>query len=80
MTAVARRPLPYARVQTITAQARDVHPGRVVLTLLASLLFALGWAAFKVCAVAWLALAWCAVAVREGWREARGPKVTRAAS
>lgn len=67
-------------VDRISAQARDVHPGRVLLTLLAGLFFGLGWVAFKVCAVVWLAFAWCAVATREGWHEARGPKVTRAAA
>lgn len=80
MTTIAnRRPLPY-RVERITEQAREVHAGRALLTLLAGFFFALGWVAFKVCAVAWLAMAWCAVATREGWREARKPKVTRAAS
>lgn len=59
-------------VDRITHQARDVHFGRTLLTLLGSMFFALGWLAFKVAAVLWLACVWCAVAVREGWRTARG--------
>ena len=74
-----RRPLPY-RVESITEQAREVHAGRVLLTLIAALFFGLGWIVAKTCAVAWLAIAWCAVATREGWREARKPKVSRAAA
>ena len=64
-------------VERITAQAREVHAGRTLLTLLAAFFFALGWVAFKTCALLWLAAAWCAVATREGWREARKTKVSR---
>lgn len=59
--------------ERITAQAREVHFWRTVLTVLAALLFGVGWLAAKTCTVAWLALAWSAVAIREGWREARKP-------
>lgn len=58
-------------VERITAQARDVRVGPVVLSIVASVFFAIGWLAFKVCALAWLAVVWCAVATREGWREAQ---------
>lgn len=61
-------------VAKITQQAREVHAGRTLLTLIAALFFALGWLALKVCQVAWLAGAWCAVATREGWRQARSTK------
>lgn len=57
----------------IAAQARDAHPGRAVLTLVAGLLFGVGWMVAKVFAVAWLAAAWSFLAVREGWRSAHGP-------
>lgn len=59
-------------VDRITAQARTVHAGRVLLTLIAGALYLAGWVAFKVVAVLWLAMAWCAVATREGWRSAHG--------
>lgn len=62
-------------VASISAQARQVHAGRTLLRLLTGLFYVIGWVAFRVCAVAWLAMAWCAVATREGWRDAR--KVSR---
>lgn len=55
----------------ITAQAREVHFWRTVLTVIAALLFGLGWVMAKTFALVWLAFAWSAVAVREGWREGR---------
>lgn len=55
----------------ITAQAREIHPGRTILTWLAIDLFVLGWSVSKVTQVLWLAGAWSFVAAREGWREAR---------
>lgn len=64
------------RMDRITSQAREVHPARTALTALAALLFVLGWSAFKVVAVVWFAVTWCAIAVREGWREARVPAST----
>ena len=67
MTAITER-IP---LDEITAQAREVHFWRTVLTLVAALLFGLGWVTAKVFALAWLAFAWSAVAVREGWREGR---------
>lgn len=72
MTAITER-IP---LDEITAQAREVHPGRTILTVIAAFFFALGWLTAKTFAVLWLALAWSAVAIREGWREAqvsRGP-------
>lgn len=68
-------------VDEITEQARQVHFWRSVATVIAAVLFGLGWVAFKFFAVAWFALAWCGCAVREGWREARhapqGPSPVR---
>lgn len=63
--------------ERITAQAREVHFWRTVLTLIAGLLIGIGWLAFKVLAVTWLALAWCGCAVREGWRSAHPPESPR---
>jgi uncharacterized membrane protein len=67
-------------VERITAQARQVHAGRTLLTLLAGFFYVLGWLAFRICAVAWLAVVWCAVATREGWREARKAEAARKVS
>lgn len=55
----------------IEQRARHARPGRAVLVVIASLLFGLGWLAFKACAVAWLAAAWCGSAVIEGWSSAK---------
>jgi hypothetical protein len=68
-------------VDVITARARDARPGRMLLTLLAALLFAVGWLfaqavtrTEKVGAGLWLTAAWCWFAVAEGWRQARPAK------
>lgn len=67
MTALTER-IP---VDDITARARSARPGRAVLTIIAAVLFGLGWVVYKACALAWLAAAWCGSAVIEGWQSAR---------
>lgn len=59
--------LEHVPVDRISVEARQVHLGRVLLTLFAALFFAIGWVAGK----AFLAVAWCGVAVKVGWQEAR---------
>jgi hypothetical protein len=58
----------------ITRQARQVRFGRVLLTVLAAVFFGIGWLVARL----FLAVAWCAVAVRTGWQEGRhgGPAGT----
>jgi hypothetical protein len=58
-------------VDRITARAREANPVRLLLTLIGSLLFGLGWLAFKIVRVLWFAAAWCAFAAAEGWQQAR---------
>ena len=60
-------------VDAITAQAREVRFWRTVLTVIAAVLFGLGWVTARVFAVLWLAVSWSWVAVREGWRASHGP-------
>jgi uncharacterized membrane protein YedE/YeeE len=67
-TVLARVP-----VDEITAQARQVRPGRTVLTVIAAVLFGLGWVTARVFSVPWLAVMWCGLAVREGWQASHGP-------
>lgn len=67
-------------VERITAQAREVHAGKTLMTLVAGLFFVIGWVAFRVVAVVWLAMVWCAVATREGWRESRKAEARRKVS
>lgn len=57
----------------ITAQAKAVRPGRAVLTVIAAVLFGIGWVTARVFSVLWLAVMWTGVAVREGWRASHGP-------
>ena len=73
MTTIAER-VPLDRIER---RARDAHPGRAVLAVIAGLLFGLGWVAYKTCAGAWLAVAWCGSAVAEGWVSARAQQRSR---
>jgi hypothetical protein len=54
-------------VDEITAQARQVHLGRALLTVFAAFFFAVGWLAGAL----FMSLAWSATAVKVGWLEAR---------
>lgn len=63
MTTVLRR----VPVERISDQAREIRAGRLLLTLVAGLLFAVGWSA----GAAFRALVWCAVAVKVGWQDGR---------
>lgn len=60
-------------VDRITAEARQANFGRAVLTVIAAVLFSVGWVAARAVGVVWVAAAWCAVAVRVGWNAARAP-------
>jgi hypothetical protein len=64
-------------VNDITRQAREISPGRTILTWIGAVLFALGWILHKTFALLWLAGAWAFVAARKGWREAGRPRGTR---
>jgi len=59
-------------VDRITAEARQVRFGHTVLALVAFLLI---WAG-RLAGYAWLVPVWCALAVREGWRDVHPPKVS----
>lgn len=56
-------------VDRISIEARQIHFGRALLTLIAALLYLIGWVPGKLT----LALAWCAAAVKVGWVEAHRP-------
>lgn len=73
MTAV----LEQVPVDRISGRAREVRFSRLLVTVIAGVLFAAGWLACKAFAVAWFAAAWSAVAVAEGWAEARRSQVKR---
>ncbi|MDI9885913.1 hypothetical protein QMZ92_16385 [Streptomyces sp. HNM0645] len=56
-------------VGRISAEAREIRFGPALLTLVAGVLFALGWLAAKVCRAMWAVVAWTFAAVRVGWQE-----------
>jgi hypothetical protein len=58
-------------VERISERARTASPGRVVLTVIAAVLFGLGWVTYKALAGVWFVIAWCGAAVAEGWQSAR---------
>lgn len=60
-------------VDQISEQAREVRFSRTLLTVIAGILFGLGWVVAKAFGLAWLALAWSATAVKVGWQEGRAP-------
>jgi hypothetical protein len=60
-------------VDRITERARRIDPLRLLLTVLAAPLVALGWTAGKVVTVVWVVLAWSLAAVQVGWEDARSP-------
>lgn len=57
--------------QRITAEARETHFWRTVLTVIAGLLFGVGWITYKTVAGLWFVAAWIGTAVKVGWQEAR---------
>jgi uncharacterized membrane protein len=56
-------------VERIDTSARAMHPGRMVLTMLASVLYALAWLVAKVFAVIWLIITWCVAALKVGFTD-----------
>lgn len=58
-------------VQRITAEAREVHFRRTMVTLLAGLFWLIGWSVGKAFTGLWLAVAFVVLAVRVGWSDAR---------
>lgn len=61
---------PTERIDAISAQAREVHVGRLLLAFVAATLILLGRCAGGVVN----GLVWAALAVREGYRDARAPR------
>lgn len=55
----------------IARQAREIHPGRALLSAAAAFLFGLGWLISKTFMAVWFVAMWMFVATREGWRTAK---------
>jgi hypothetical protein len=69
--------LDHVPVERISERASSVRFSRVLVAVVAGVLFGLGWVAYKTLAVVWFAAVWCAMAVAEGWADARRGQVTR---
>lgn len=61
-----------ATLDKIQADAAQLQPSRVALTMVAAPLFALGWAAAKAWAVLWLLISWVMAATVVGWKSGKG--------
>lgn len=64
--------LQQATVDLIREEARALTPVRSLLTLIAAMLFGLGWCVAKAFGVVWLGIAWSLAAVKVGWKSAQG--------
>lgn len=64
--------LQQATLDQIREQARTLTPLRTFLTLIASVLFGVGWLAAKTLGVIWTGLTWAYAAVVVGWKSSRG--------
>lgn len=69
MTALLER----VPLDEISVRARQVRPGRTVLTLIAGVLFGIGWLAARAFALAWLSFTWSWAAASVGWHASHGP-------
>jgi hypothetical protein len=67
-------------VERITAEARQIRFWHTVLTLIGALLILVGRCAYWTFAGLWLAVTWCAAAVKVGWQEARAADARRRAA
>lgn len=61
-------------IDNVHAQARELRPLRVLLTVLAFPFFVLGWGIRVVVGAVWFVLAWCWAAVVVGWQAAKREK------
>ena len=66
MTVLERVPL-----DRIDERARAADPGRAAATVIAAVLFGLGWLAARALSIMWAGVAWSASAVAEGWAQGR---------
>lgn len=60
-----------ATLDRIRDEARTLTPVRSLLTLIAAVLFGLGWLVSKAFGIVWMGIAWSAAAVKVGWRSGR---------
>lgn len=63
--------LQQATLDQIREQARTLTPLRTLLTLIASVLYGIGWAAARTLGVIWTGLTWAAASAKVGWGDGR---------
>lgn len=56
-------------VDRVNTEAKEVHPGQLLLVAFAAVFFAIGWVLAKLVRL----VAWVIAAVKVGWFEAGGP-------
>lgn len=56
-------------VDRINTEARQINLGRALLTLVAGLLYAIGWIVARTTIYLWIAITWCVAAVKVGARD-----------
>lgn len=61
-------------VERVESEARQIRPGRTVLTVIAAVLYAVGWLIGQVFRAVWLVVSWSLAAAKVGFREARTPR------
>lgn len=59
-------------LDTVSAQARQIRPGRTLLALVTGLLFGAAWLAAKSLGLLWLSIAWALTAMKVGWQQGSG--------
>lgn len=58
-------------LERIQAQASEIDPVKVAVSIVAAIPYVLGWVIAKVFTVAWVVLSWTIAAGRVGWQDAR---------
>jgi hypothetical protein len=61
-------------VERVENEARQIRPGRTVLTVIAAVLFAVGWLVGLVVRGVWLLISWSLAAAKVGFADARRPR------
>jgi hypothetical protein len=61
-------------VERVELEARKITPGRTILTLIAAVLYAVGWIIGLAVRFVWSCISWGVAAAKVGFQEARGSK------
>jgi hypothetical protein len=70
----------YELSERVSAEAREIHPGRILLTMVAAFFYALGWSLGKLVNGVLLTVTWSMAAAKVGWQDARRSYASAAVS